>query len=236
MEHESMDVEQLASLLQRDAREVAKMASRGHLPGQKVGAKWRFSSAEINHWIESQMHAYTEQELLALEQHPAATMTSEPLLVSSLMSETTTAVPLRAGTKGSVLRELSKLAEQSWGMYDADALLAAIKQREEMGSTAFNNGVAIPHPIRPLSEKAQAEALIAYGRTASGIPFSAGAGGLTDLFFLVACRDHKTHLRVMARLSRLMLKPTFADELRAADTAPETLAVLEAMERDLVGL
>ena len=147
-----------------------------------------------------------------------------------------TAVPLRAGTKGSVLRELSKLADQSWGMYDADTLLAAIKQREEMGSTAFNNGVAIPHPIRPLSEKAQAEALIAYGRTASGIPFSAGNGGLTDIFFLVACRDHKTHLRVMARLSRLMLKPTFADELRAADTALDTLAVLEAMERDLVGL
>ena len=55
MGNEMMDLEQLASYLQRDVREVSKLASRGHLPGQKVGGQWRFASAEINHWIETQM-------------------------------------------------------------------------------------------------------------------------------------------------------------------------------------
>ena len=63
MNLEVMDLEQLARYLQRDLREVSRLASRGYLPGRKVGGEWRFSRAEINHWVETQMHAYTEQEL-----------------------------------------------------------------------------------------------------------------------------------------------------------------------------
>src|SRR5438034_690377 len=82
-----------------------------------------------------------------------------------------------------VLRELVKLAENSWQVYDAGAILDAIRQREEMGSTALESGIAIPHPRRPLPN-ALGEEIMAYGRTASGIPFGAERGGLTDIYFL----------------------------------------------------
>jgi len=103
-----------------------------------------------------------------------------------------------------------------------------------MGSTAQANGVAIPHPRRPLPN-ALGESLIAYGRTATGIPFGAPSGIETDIFFLVACRDDRTHLRVLARLSRLMLRPNFLDTLRAAQTASETFHLIEEAERELIG-
>src|SRR5688572_6616203 len=109
MENETMDLEQLATYLQRDVREVSKMASRGYLPGQKVGGVWRFTSAEINYWLETQMHAYTEQELAALENGASKGRADNSLLVTSLLSEATIAVPLAAGTKASVLKELVKL-------------------------------------------------------------------------------------------------------------------------------
>ena len=79
MENEVMDLQQLAAYLERDVREVSKLASRGYLPGKKVGGEWRFASSEINYWIETQMHAYTEQELAALEQRGNASL-SEPLV------------------------------------------------------------------------------------------------------------------------------------------------------------
>ena len=72
MSNEMMSLEQLATYLQRDLREVSKLANRGYLPGQKVGGQWRFARAEINHWIETQLHAYTEQELTTLERSPSA--------------------------------------------------------------------------------------------------------------------------------------------------------------------
>ncbi len=231
MGNEMMDLTQLAIYLQRDVREVSKMASRGYLPGHKVSGEWRFARAEINHWIETQMHAYTEQQLTALETAGRPGSAQEPLL-SALLSEASVAVPLVASTRSSVLRELVKLAEQSWQVYDADAILGAIRQREELGSTALESGVAIPHPRRPLPN-ALGESLLAYGRTASGIPFGK-TGGLTDIFFLVCCRDDRTHLQVLARLSRLLLRPDFVDELRAAETPQETWELIAAAERDLL--
>jgi PTS system nitrogen regulatory IIA component len=234
MANEMMDLEQLATYLQRDLREVTKLASRGYLPGQKVAGKWRFAQAEINHWIETQMHAYTEQQLSALETEPGRATDGDPL-VSALMSDASTAVPMNASTRGSVLRELVKLAEQTWLVYDPQAILEAVRRREELASTALPSGVAIPHPHRPMPQ-ALGEAVVAYGRTANGIPFGSPGGGLTDIFFLVCCRDDRTHLRVLARLSRLLLRPGFVDELRAAETAADTLQLIEAAERDLLAV
>jgi nitrogen PTS system EIIA component len=125
-----------------------------------------------------------------------------------------------------------RLAEQSWQVYDPEAILDAIRQREGMGSTALENGVALPHPRRPLPA-ALGESVLAYGRTPSGIPFGAPHGIPTDIFFLVCCRDERTHLRVLARLSRLLLQPGFVDGLRAAETSEDTWNWIEAAERDL---
>lgn len=227
MESEMMDLEQVASYLQRDAREVSKLASRGHLPGKKISGVWRFARAEINYWIETQLHGYTEEQLTALE------ATAEEPLVSTLLSEATMAVPLPASTRASVLKELINLAEQTWQVYDPEAILTAIRDREELGSTALECGIAIPHPHRPLPA-ALGESILAFGRTASAIPFGGNHGGMTDIFFLVCCRDHKTHLGVLARLSRMMLRPEFVEELRAAGSVAETYRAIQAAERELL--
>jgi PTS system nitrogen regulatory IIA component len=233
VENETMDLGQLASYLHRDVREVSKMASRGYLPGQKVGGQWRFASAEINYWIETQLPTYSEAELEALEVGTGTVGLENQPLVTALLSESTMAVPLAAGTKASVLGELVSLAEQSWQVYDPDALLAAVKQREELGSTALSSGVAIPHPRRP-SPSMLGEPVIAFGRTLTGIPFGAPHGALSDIFFLVCCREQRTHLKVLARISRMMLQPGIVDELRRVETVAETLSILEATERELI--
>jgi PTS system nitrogen regulatory IIA component len=230
MPNETMDLDQLAIYLQRDKREVTKLASRGHLPGRKVSGEWRFARAEINHWIETQLPQYTEQELLALE-NSVPDMDSETP-VASLLSEATMAVPLRATTRSSVLQELVRLAEESWRISDPQAILEAIRQREELASTAFPSGVAIPHPRRALPS-ALSEPVIAYGRTSSGIPFGAPQGSLTDIFFLVCFRDESSHLNILARLARLLLRPGFVDDLRAAETVSDTWRVIESAERAL---
>ena len=235
MENEIMDLEQLAVYLQRDARELSKMANRGYLPGQKVGGHWRFASAEINHWLETQMHEYSEKELTALEAGTAHGQIDCNPLVSAMLTEATIAVPLLAGTRDSVLRELVKLAERSFQVYDAAALLVAIRQREEIGSTALPSGVAIPHPRRPLPDTAQGDGFIAFGRTPRGVPFNAPDGSLTDLFFLICCRDASTHLRTLARLSRMMLREGFVEALRAAETVVETYQLIQLTERELIG-
>ncbi|HEY7156209.1 MAG TPA: PTS sugar transporter subunit IIA [Gemmataceae bacterium] len=229
MGSDMMDMEQLAAYLRRDVREVGKLASRGRLPGHKVGGQWRFARAEINQWIETQMHSLSEKELSNLESRGGD---AEPLL-ANLLSEASIAVPLAASTRASVLKELVTLAEQSWQVYDPEAILDAVRQREEMMSTALPSGVAIPHPRRPLPA-ALGESVLAYARTASGIPFGAPNGNLTDMFFLVCCRDDRTHLRVLARLTRLFLRPDFLDDLRAAETPRDSWELIAGAEQQLL--
>jgi PTS system nitrogen regulatory IIA component len=233
MADETMDLAELAAYLNRDARDLSKWASRGYLPAQKVGGEWRFHRAEINHWLETQMHAYTEQELMALERGGDTQHKEEPLL-SVLMTPAAIAVPLQARTRASVLRELVETASHSGHVYDAAGILEAIRIREELGTTALPAGIAIPHPRRPMPNAVE-ESIVAYGKTESGIPFGAEQGGLTDIFFLVCCRDERAHLQTLARLSRLLLKPNFIDDLRAATTAADTFHLIESAEHDLIG-
>ncbi|HEV3202833.1 MAG TPA: PTS sugar transporter subunit IIA [Gemmataceae bacterium] len=232
MGNETMDLEELANYLQRDKREVSKMVNRGYLPGRKIGGEWRFARAEINYWIETQLPDYTAKQLEDLETREVP-LEKRGTLLAGYLHPNQMAVPLLASTRASVFKELVNLADQTGNVYDPEAILEAIRQREEMGTTALVNGVAIPHPRRPLPQ-ALGETVVAYGRTTSGIPFGAPHGGLTDIFFLVCCRDEKTHMRILARLSRLLLLRDFVNDLRSAESSPETWAVIEKAEKEMI--
>jgi PTS system nitrogen regulatory IIA component len=238
MANDTMTIDQLARYLRRDAREVTKLVNRGQVPGRKVGGEWRFSQAEINHWLTTQLANLSEGELQALEQpepsrHSASASLDEAVLLDRLLHPDCVAVPLAARTRASVLRELVALAEQSWLVYNPEQILAAVIAREDQMTTAQPGGVAVPHISRPIPGTL-GDSLIAFGRTASGIPFGAADRGLTDLFFLVLCDDSRLHLQVLARLARLFLRPGFLDSLRQAETAADARAVIVQAERDLL--
>jgi PTS system nitrogen regulatory IIA component len=230
MGSDTMDLDQLASYLRRDSRELQKLATRGQLPGRKVGGVWRFARAEINLWLGTAMRGFDDEQLKHIEDtHPEP---QEPLL-TNLLAPACVEVPLDARTKDSILRDVVRLAEQSWQVYDPEAVLDAIRAREEIASTAQPDGVAILHPRRPLPA-ALGEHVLAFGRTSSGVPFGGPDGTLTDVFFLVCCRDDKTHLRVLARIARLLLRENFLSEIRAAETPADALRVIRDAEGELL--
>jgi mannitol/fructose-specific phosphotransferase system IIA component (Ntr-type) len=232
LEFESMDLDQLASYLNRDSRELDKLAKRGHLPAQKIAGAWRFARAEINLWIEAQLPTLSEDELVTLER--GARRTHDQPLLASLLGESTIGWPLAANTRASLLKELVTLAEQSWQVYDPEALLQDVREREEAGPTALAGGVALPHPRRRMPATVLGESVVALGYVPRGLAFGAPDGGPTNLFFLVACGDQATHLNVLTRLSRLFLRPGFLSALRGAETAADAFRVIESSERELL--
>lgn len=209
-------LDELARQLGRDRREIEKLVNRGRIPGRKIAGEWQFHPTEITHWLEQEMREYTDRELAVLEQTHRSVEFNDPHPVAALLRVETVQVPLEARTKRSVLESLVELAGRTWEVWQPAALLSAIQERESVLSTAFENGVAIPHPRNPLPD-ALGQSVIAFGRTLSGIPFGAPNRGLTDLFFLVVCRDSRTHLHVLARLGRMMQNPEFLQQLRAAE-------------------
>jgi PTS system nitrogen regulatory IIA component len=231
MSHEPFTLDELARQLGRDRREIEKLVNRGRIPGRKVGGEWLFHPQEITHWLETEMREYTERELAILEGSQRSEELNAGRPVSSLLRLETVEVPLEARTKRSVLESLVEVAGRTWQIWEPAAILEAVRQREEVLSTAFENGVAIPHIRNPMPE-VLGESIVAFGRTLTGIPWGAPHGGLTDLFFLVLCRDSRTHLQVLARLGRLIQSQEFLTALRNADSSAAACQVIcEADER-----
>jgi len=46
-----LTVDQLAELLQVDAKTVRSLAAKGELPGRKLGRHWRFSRQAVLDWL-----------------------------------------------------------------------------------------------------------------------------------------------------------------------------------------
>jgi len=225
MSHEWYTADELARQLGRDRREIERLASRGRIPGRKKNGDWQFHPSEIVHWLEQEMQAYSDDELAVVEQSQQSQEVDVDVPVSSLLRPELVQVPLEARTKRSVLESLVEVAGRTWHVWEPGAVLEAVREREELLSTAYDNGVAIPHPRNPLRESL-GDSVIAFGRTYSGIPFGAGRGNLTDLYFLVLCRDSRTHLHVLARLGRLLQLTDFLDELRQADDSRTAYQVI----------
>lgn len=232
MSHDWITIEELADRLGRDRREVEKLVNRGRVPGRKIGGVWQFHPTEIRHWLEQEMRGYSETELAALEEahRPDGVEPDTPIL--KRMSVETVEVPLAGRTKRSVLESLIEVAGRTWQIWEPATVLRAVQEREAILSTGFENGVAIPHPRNPLPD-VLGQSIVAFGRTLSGIPFGAPRRQLSDVFFLVLCRDPKTHLQVLARLGRMIQWPSFLDSLRAAETSQAAYEVIAQLDREL---
>jgi PTS system nitrogen regulatory IIA component len=137
---------------------------------------------------------------------------------------------LPGGNKRSLLQQLANLAGQRLKL-DSAAILASLAEREQLGSTGFGHGVAIPHgKIEGLPR--------IYGlfaRLGEAVEYKAIDGRPVDLVFLLLSPPNAgaEHLKALAAVSRVTRDAALLERLRGARSR-DALAVvlLGADERD----
>ena len=213
--------------------QISKLADRGKIPARRIGGQWRFSRAEIHHWLEDRIGLSTADELVAMETNLERTDTSDmgEVSIAELLPVETIAVPLAARTRSRVISNMAELAATTGMLWDPGKMAEAITAREDMHPTALDIGVALLHPRRPQTS-ILAQAVLALGITGQGIPFG-GAGGLTDVFFLIAATSDHEHLRLLARVSRLISDLDWLAELRAASDAQAAYELIANRDAEL---
>ncbi len=232
MSRDFYTLDELVQRLGRDRRQVEKLVARGVIPGRRIGGEWRFNEIEVTHWLEQELRGFDDVGLAQFEQSQQSSELSQKTPIAALLSVETCEVPLDAGTRPAVLQALIEVAGRTWHVWDPASILKAVKEREDVMSTGFENGVAIPHPRNPLPD-ALGQSVIAFGRTLSGIPFGAPGRVLTDLFFLVLARDAATHLQILARLGRILQREGVVENLRAAESGPAAYDILVAADQEI---
>jgi len=137
---------------------------------------------------------------------------------------------LPGGNKRSLLQQLANAAGQRLGV-DPTAILASLNEREQLGSTGFGQGVAIPHG--KIEGLARIYGLFA--RLSEPIDYKAIDGRRVDLVFLLLSPPDAgaDHLKALAAVSRVTRHAPTLEKMRGARSRDALAAVLMgADERD----
>lgn len=137
---------------------------------------------------------------------------------------------LSGGSKKSLLQQLANLAGQRLDL-DSAAILASVSEREQLGSTGFGHGVAIPHgKIEGLKQ-----IYCLFVRLAEPLDYKAIDGRPVDLVFLLLSPPDAgaEHLKALAAISRVTRHAATLEKMRGARSRDALAAVLMgADERD----
>ncbi|EME3969630.1 PTS sugar transporter subunit IIA [Vibrio fluvialis] len=149
-------------------------------------------------------------------------------MITKLINEDLIKLDLQATSKEEVFKELVSILYTQGRISDQTQFLADIKERETLGNTGFEDGVAIPHA----KSAAVLAPAVVIGVSQSGIDYGAEDGLPSKLFFMIASPDggDNHHIEVLAELSSKLIEDGFIDAFLSATTSEQALALLLAKQ------
>ena len=143
-------------------------------------------------------------------------------------------IKLNATASGEMdaIDQLVALQNASGNISDVAKYKKAILAREDESTTAMGEGIAIPHAKTDAVKRPGLAAMTVKG----GVDYDAPDGEPSDLFFMIAAPDTKenVHLDVLSRLATMLMDEQFVEDLRAAKTPQDFLAVIDRAEAEKV--
>ena len=147
--------------------------------------------------------------------------------LKDLLSEQVIRIPLQNTEKFKIIEEMVDILDASKKLKDRDAVLRAVLERERVMSTGMGDGVAIPHAKTDGVDQLVA----AFGITKEPVDFQSIDNKPVRIIFLLVGPTNQTspHLKALSRISRLMHREEFREQLVAARSSKE---VIEAIARE----
>lgn len=132
-------------------------------------------------------------------------------------------------SKSEAIDMLVELQVKGGNIADKEEYKKGILAREEKGSTAVGDGIAIPH--------AKSEAVKAPSLAAMTVPEGVDYEALDDepsnlLFMIAAPNDGDVHLEVLSRLMTILMDEDFRKKLLGAKDTDEFLKIIDDMENE----
>ncbi|MGL5433976.1 MAG: PTS fructose transporter subunit IIABC [Lachnospiraceae bacterium] len=133
-----------------------------------------------------------------------------------------------AATKEAAIDCLVGLMDRSGRLNDKAGYKQGILDRENLGSTAVGDGIAIPHA----KVEAVKEPGLAVITIPQGVDYDSFDGSPVHLIFMIAAPagEADTHLEALAKLSTLLMKPGFKDALLQAESKEAFMKVIDDAE------
>ncbi len=143
--------------------------------------------------------------------------------ISDIMTEKSVVMGLKANSKRQLLQELAQKASEITGINDR-TIFDTILERENLGSTGFGSGTALPHGRIANIDKV-------YGivtKLNTPVDFESIDGKPVDLVFMLISPEGSgaDHLTALAQVSRILKDEATCSKLRAASRTDEIFSLL----------
>ena len=139
----------------------------------------------------------------------------------SILKQECIQVGTKSSNKTEILREVAKLAKKSSVLdnISEDSIFNALSARENIASTGFENGLAIPHcHVKEINDFVVGAIVVP-----EGIDFESHDGEKTDLLFFIIApeKERDIHIRTLSTISRTLSFKGLKEELLKT-TSPAT--------------
>lgn len=153
--------------------------------------------------------------------------------ITELLKKESIELNVRAASREEAIDRLIALMDAGGRLKDTAGYKEGILAREQLGSTAIGEGIAIPHA----KVDAVKEPGLAAVTLPEGVDYGAFDGSLANLIFMIAAPagGADVHLEALSRLSALLMNPGFKEALIQAKSKDEFLKVIDQAETDRFG-
>lgn len=144
--------------------------------------------------------------------------------ITDILPEDALIADLKADSKQGVIEEMSELMARCAGVSTKDELARVLLEREALGSTGIGLSIAIPHAkVQELNG-----IVAAFGRSKQGVDFDSVDGKPVNLFFVLlsGLNSAGTHLKALARISRLLRSEVTRDALISCESSTELYEII----------
>jgi fructose PTS system EIIBC or EIIC component len=151
--------------------------------------------------------------------------------IEEILQPSRVLMDLRGAHKSEVLQQMIDRLGQLGMVPDGTEIHRLLMDREGLMTTGVKRGFAFPHAFSMQFD----QSFLTLGVVKDGVDYeSLDRQPVKFIFLLLGPPNHQTvHLRILARVSRLMGQPDMLELLRAAHSVPEVLEVLTDTEKRL---
>ena len=149
--------------------------------------------------------------------------------ILDVLTTDTIIADLNAHDKKGILEELAAPVARQAGV-ETETLVKVLLEREQLGSTGIGGGIGIPHG----KLKSLESLVLGFGRSRQGVNFESMDGKPTHIFFLLLTPEDSAglHLKLLARISRLLKNDTFKERLMLSQTSEDIITAIGEEDED----
>ncbi len=149
-------------------------------------------------------------------------------MIKELITKEQVIIPLKGRTKEEILREFVEHAKKLGLIDNADQVYNRILELENIGSSALEKGIALPH----IRDNIIKNIFVLIGISKQGVDFDSIDGELSKIiFFIGAKRNDKKYLPLLSKISQMCSYEDNRSALLNSGSSEEVIEIISNWEK-----